>query len=279
MKRRALVIGAALRVPANGRPGEELDAVRMATALGKIRFAVDLRLGTDASRAGILAGYDRLIEDSEQGDVAVVYFSGHGGMVIDPAVPGGERAHPRRFQFIAPTDYAQTTDDDFRGISAWELSQLLRELTDRTENVAVILDCCHASQMSRDQAQAGSTERALPKLIWLGKHLEEVRARFGPIGAPAPIGNPKAVRLAASGDWQPAIQTLDEEGRPIGVLTQALLAVLAEIGDAPVSWRALGDAVRARVLRAASMQRPVVEGPVKRRLFSLDGGRGAPRRR
>lgn len=272
MNRRALVIGAALRAPANGEPGEELDAARMAARLGERGFTVDLLRGPAASRAGILAGYDRLIEASGPGDVAVVYFSGHGGMLIDPAAPGGERAHPRRFQFIAPTDYAQTTDDDFRGISAWELSQRLDALTARTDNVTVILDCCHASQMSRDQAQAGAAPRALPKLTWLGigRHFEEVRRRFGLIGAPGPIGNPKAVRLAACGDWQQAFPTRDAEDRPIGVLTQALLAVLEEIGDAPVSWRALGDAVRARVLRAVSMQRPVVEGPVKRRLFSLD---------
>ncbi len=271
MKRCALVIGAALERPEAGTPGEELDAARMAKMLGERGFAVDLLRGPDATRAGILEGYRRLIDCVAPGDVAVVYFSGHGGLLIDPEAPGGERVQPRRFQFIAPTDFAQTTDDDFRGISAWELSQLLRKLTGRTENVTVILDCCHASQMSRDQAVAGAPARALPKLTWLGigKHHDDVRARFGPIDAPGAMGNPKAVRLAASGDWQPAIQTVDAEGQPIGMLTQALLAVLAEIGDAEVSWRALGDAIRMRVLRQVTMQRPMVEGPVKRRLFSL----------
>ena len=68
-----------------------------------------------------------------------------------------------------------------------------------------------------------------------------------------------AVRLAACGDWQSAFQTVDDQGRPEGVLTQALLATLEEIGEAPVSWRAIGDAIRARVHRTHSMQRPIVE--------------------
>ncbi|HSK05848.1 MAG TPA: caspase family protein [Kofleriaceae bacterium] len=273
MNRRALVIGAALGAPAPGEgpPREELDAARVAEMLRGYCFEVEVLCGPDATRAGIFSGYRRLIARVKPGDVAVVGFFGHGGMAIPPPELAGERAQPRRFQFIVPTDYGQTTEDDFRGISAWELSQLLRELTDRTENVTVILDCCNASQMSREQAQAGGVMRTRPKLTWLGitKHFDQMRERFGPIDAPGPIGNPKAVRLTAAGDWQPAVQTVDAEGRPTGALTQALLAVLDEIGDAPVSWRTLGDAVRTRVLRSFSMQRPMVEGPVKRRLFSL----------
>ncbi len=271
MARHALVIGASLEVPAVGPACEELDAERMAEMLRRYGFEVERLERAGATRDGIFAGYRRLIEHVTSGDAAVVYFAGHGGMVIDPAAPAGVCALPRRFQFIAPTDYAETTEDDFRGISAWELSQLLRELTDKTDNVTVILDCCFASQMSRQEAVAGAAVRARPKLTWLtiGRHYDAVRARFGPIDGPGVMGNPRAVRLAACGDWQTAVQTVDAQGRPAGLLTQALLATLEEIGDAPISWRALGDVVRARVLRAISTQRPMVEGPVQRRLFSV----------
>jgi hypothetical protein len=272
MTRRALVIGASLRRPAQGPPAEELDAERMADKLRELAFEdIALLRGAEATRDGILAGYRGLAARAAPGDAAVVYFSGHGGMVMDPRAPGGERALPRRFQFVAPTDYAYTTDDDFRGISAWELSCLLRELTDRTANVTAIFDCCFAAQMSRGPEAAAAVPRALPKITWLtiGNHYDRVRARLGPLEGPGAAGNPRAVRLAACGDWQTAFQTADEHGRPVGALTQALLATLDEIGDAPVSWRALGDAIRARVQRAFSMQRPIVEGPVRRRLFSV----------
>jgi Caspase domain len=271
MKRHALVIGAALRAPAEGLPAEELDAERMAEMLRRYGFEVERLRRAGASRDGILAGYRRLIERVTPGDAAVIYFAGHGGMVIDPQAPPSERTLQKRFQFIVPSDYAQSTEDDFRGISSWELSQLLGQLTDRTDNVTVILDCCFSSQMSRDQVVTGAVVRALPKLTWLtiGQQLDKVRARFGPIGGPGVMGNPKAVRLAACGDWQTAVQTLDAQGRPGGLLTQVLIATLEEIGDAPVSWRALGDVIRTRVLRTITTQRPIVEGPVMRRLFSV----------
>jgi Caspase domain len=271
MKRHALVIGASLKVPAEDLAAEEFDAERMAEMLRRYGFEIERLQRAGASRDGILAGYRRLIERVGPGDATVVYFAGNGGMVIDPQAPSGERVLPKRFQFIAPTDYTQSTEDDFRGISAWELSQLLGQLTDRTDNVTVIFDCCFSSQMSRDQAVTGAAVRALPKLTWLtiGKQLDKVRERFGPIGGPGVMGNPKAVRLAACGDWQTAVQTVDEQGRPGGLFTQALIATLEEIGDAPVSWRAIGEAIRMRVLRTITTQRPVVEGPVKRLLFSL----------
>src|SRR5262245_37015419 len=93
-------------------------------------FEVELLLGSAASRAGILAGYQAIIERAEPGDAVVIYFSGHGGLAIAPDLSSGALALPGQLRFIAPTDFAQTTEDDFRGISAWELSQLLRQLTD-----------------------------------------------------------------------------------------------------------------------------------------------------
>ena len=92
--------------------------MRIAELLRGLRYEVELLQGPGATRAGILAGYRRLIERAEPGDAVVVYFSGHGGMAIDPEVPAGARVLPRRFQFIAPTDYpvaASQTGDDFRG--------------------------------------------------------------------------------------------------------------------------------------------------------------------
>ncbi|HWO25645.1 MAG TPA: caspase family protein [Kofleriaceae bacterium] len=269
------MIGASLKAAEGGLEAEELDAERMAAVLRQYGFEVERRWRAEASRDGILAGYRRLIERVGPGDAAVVYFAGHGGrVVVDPQASSSERVRvlSTQFQFIAPTDYAQRTEDDFRGISSWELSQLLGQLTDKTDNVTVILDCCFSSQMSRaGEAAADTVVRALPKLTWrlIGDQLDEVRARFGPIDGPGPMGNPKAVRFAACGDWQTAVQILDAKGQPGGLFTQVLIAALEEIGDAPVSWRALGDVVRARVLRTITTQRPVVEGPVKRRLFSV----------
>jgi len=64
-----------------------------------------------------------------------------------------------------------------------------------------------------------------------------------------------------------------------GAFTVALLEVLDELGGAELSWAAIADAVRQRVLRSFVNQHPDLEGPIRRRLFSLvedEGGGAAP---
>src|SRR5262245_19040106 len=116
MTRRALLIGSQIE----GLGGVEADLGRMRSLLGDRRFVIDERVGDRATRAGILDGYDRLIAESGRDDVAVIYYSGHGSLKGMVAQPDGARlaygAHvPDTIPFIVPTDYRQSTDDDFRG--------------------------------------------------------------------------------------------------------------------------------------------------------------------
>ena len=58
MARHALVLGSQIE----GLRGVDNDTRRMAAMLDARGFAVDLRVGADATRAGMLAGYDQLIQ-------------------------------------------------------------------------------------------------------------------------------------------------------------------------------------------------------------------------
>lgn len=269
MNGRALVIGASVEGPPE-RSAEHHDVRRMTALLEGRGFVVEALEGLGATREGILAGYRRLIRGVTPGCAAVVYYSGHGGRVLDtePGDPGA----PRMFQCIIPTDYERTTEDDFHGISSWELSLLLAELTAATPNVTTIFDCCHAAQMSRGDAAAGAQPRARPKptRISIRRHFDALRDRYGALGRASPGGNPRAVRLAACGEGESAFPTFDAERRPTGALTHALLATLAELGGAEASWQAIGAAVRDRVRKMFATQRPAIDGPVRRRPFSLD---------
>jgi len=157
----ALVIGAAHKWTGNDPPAALFDAAWMTELLEARGFEVQMLAGPDATRDRILAGYTELIESVTCNEAAVVYFGGHGGLMHDladgddPGAKPGEPPVPDAFQFIAPTDLLKSTDEDFRGISSWELSLLLEELTRKTHNVTVILDCCHSGQMSRGDADAG----------------------------------------------------------------------------------------------------------------------------
>ncbi|TMQ15613.1 MAG: caspase family protein [Deltaproteobacteria bacterium] len=256
----ALVVGA---VAASGRnlravDHDVRDMTRMFVARG---FEVDVRTGNRATRQGILDGYDALIHRVRPGDAAVFYYTGHA----------------------------------FRAfVEAWELSILEARLTRRTRNVTVILDCGHASQMSRSgpahaplddaltpqphemehpAAIGDAVPRALPHPLRLGfaAHLRALRARYGAaFDAVDPAGNPDVVRLAACGPDQSSFEYIGGDGEYHGVFTEALLQVLSEVGDTPVSWAALESAIRWRVQHRFSIQRPDIEGPARRRLFSLE---------
>lgn len=260
--KRALVVGSQIE----GLRGVEGDTVLMEEMLVARGFQVDRRIRDHATRAGILAGYDALIEASQEGDVAVVYYGGHG---FHAAL---ESEQLRSWQCIAPTDLRKSGVDDWRGITAWELSIKQAQLTARTKNVTVILDCCSASQMSRNAEVQHATARALPHPLHtrIEHHVAALRAQYGAaFDAVAATGSPDAVRLVACGETESAFEAPDAAGAVHGVFTAALLHVLREVGDTPISWSAIIDAIRARVVRRFIHQRPEVEGPKRRQLFSL----------
>jgi hypothetical protein len=258
---RALVVGSQIEQ----LKGVENDAHDMASMLNARGFEIDLRIGDAATRDGILAGYDALIEASEAGDAAVFYYSGHGFYATSAE-------KPQSWQCIVPTDLPAGTTHHWRGITAWELSIKQAQLTGKTRNVTVILDCCHSSQMSRDAAVRNAIPRALPHPVDLGfqAHLEALRTRYGDAySAVRPAGNRDAVRLVACGQLESAYEYEHAAGQFRGAFTEALLEILQQVGGAQISWAAIAGAIRARVLRKFVMQRPEVEGPAHRRLFSL----------
>lgn len=260
-----------------GVPGDELfgtanDLRAMAEMLVARGFTVDVRTGDRATRKGILDGYDQLIRLSQRDPAsqhdrpAVFYYTGHGFHAVLDKEQG------RSWQGIVPTDMDDTTTEDFRGITAWELSIKQAQLTQQTRNVTVILDCCYASQMSRDGAVSGAVPRALPHPFRLGfdEHLHALERMYGvAYSAVDPLGNPNAVRLVACGPGECAYECQADDGQYHGVLTTALLEVLRDVGAVRVSWAALDDVIRARVLRRNVLQRPDIEGPARRLPFSL----------
>ncbi|GAA3448431.1 caspase family protein [Dactylosporangium matsuzakiense] len=256
MGRIALLIGAqTYRLTGVGN-----DVEAMAGALARRGFAVTRAEGPEAARAGILDAYERLIRDARAGDPVVVYFSGHGGLARPPRTAPGPK-----LQFLVPTDYDQSREGDFRGVTGPELSVLLVRLTSVTRNVTVILDACHAAHASRGPVLV----KALPRTPYLdvAAHLERLRRCGLDTAARDALGNPDAVRIVACGREQPAFEFTNAAGHRAGVLTDALVAALAAAGERPVTWAGLMAPVRERVRAAIPFQRPEAEGPALRALF------------
>lgn len=267
MARRALILGSQIE----GLRGVHNDCRSMATMLDRLGFAIDMRLDGAATREGMLDGYDRLIAESESDDAAVVYYCGHG-------YHANVAAEGRSWQCIAPTDLRTSTITDWRGITAWELSIRLQQLTEKTRNATVLLDCCHSAQLSRSDIVSGSIARTLPHPVQVGfdQHLAELRSiHRDAFDAVDVVGNLDAVRVVACGQSESAFEYPDAAGQYHGAFTEALIEVLTQVGPAAVSWAAIIGTIRARVLRQFRLQRPDVEGPVHRGVFALAQQHGA----
>jgi len=256
MRGHALILGS----QTHGLTGVLGDAERMADALGRLGFNVSRCVGAEATREGILQGYRRLIETCAPGEAAFVYYAGHGGR--SPA-PGGP------LQFIVPVDFDRSTEEDFRGITSLELSGLLEELTSKTRNVTVVLDCCFAARMFRGMELV---PRVLPEvpLPVVRAHLARLQARGIALGGLHVESNPHAVRLVAAALDESAYEYTNARGVRTGLLTDAFLEVLDEARGLRVSWGQVGRRVRERVLARCPRQRPELEGPGRRLLFQLD---------
>lgn len=239
---------------------------------------IERRTEGDASRAGIIDALDELVAAvaADVGDDAVVlYYSGHGGRVVRPDFEARKAAGLSvHFQFIVPHDMAKSDTGDFRGVLSEELTHYQRRLTDAfrargaVPNVTTILDCCHSGYMARALG-------ALPKSVDLEAkmfRMKGVREHAQQLGAQLDHGglvtNLDAVRLVACQPEQSAFEFPSKRGGRHGALTDALASVLEELGPAPMSWTVVGDLVRRRVRALVPEQRPEVEGPTDRVLFS-----------
>lgn len=258
MNRLALLIGSDY----DGLRGVEPDLAAMKNSLETRGFEVHECPPAEATRAGILTAYEKVIADARPGDAVVIYYSGHGGRTRP------SKTEPHRepdLQYILPVDYDRSTAGDFRGIAAAELSVLQSRLTTVTHNVTVILDCCHSGLMSRDTSLRLRTSRDKAPHAWVRDHLD----RLGlPLGLVPGESNEYAVRIVACAPGRPAYERPDEAGVSRGILTSELTRALAEAGEEPVTWAALLDLIRFRVLGRMVEQRPEAEGPADRLIFT-----------
>jgi hypothetical protein len=271
---RALLIGS----ETYGLAGCNADVALMREVLGSRGFdAIDTRTDADASRAGIIDGMEALIGAIRHGDAALVYYSGHGGRVTRPDFEARKAAGLTvHFQFIVPHDMPESDSGDFRGVLSEELTQFQRRLTDtfrslgEVPNVTTVLDCCHSGFMARaiDARQKSvDLESKMFRIRGIREHAEQL-SRLAEIGGL--VTNPDAVRLVACQPEQSAFESASKRGGSHGALTDAFASVLEQIGSAPIAWSTIGDLVRRRVRTIVPEQRPEVEGPIERILFSTD---------
>ncbi|GLA09384.1 hypothetical protein AnigIFM60653_011464 [Aspergillus niger] len=272
---RALLIAS----PYNGLRGPTNDIRVIGSVLEHKGFKLTECSGHDATRDAIKSAWSNLNQECSEQDVVVVYYSGHGGLVKSPLQATATSDHredgeeaPWRYQFIVPIDYHKTTERDFRGVLDVELSHLLRDTTEKTKNVTVILDCCHSGRMSRDPSLG---TRAVPRYIAEQQHqrireyVESLREMGELEGETFLMGNPDAVRIVASNTSESAFEYKPASGPWIGAFTEALAQALEDVDGQEVSWGTILNRVRQLVNIRFPQQHPHAEGPYARMPFTL----------
>jgi len=266
MTGRALLLGSAT----GSLTGVANDVQAMAGWLDEMGLALDVREGPQATREGMLDGLDRLARDTPRGAAAVVYYSGHGGHVSMPSEARfaggfvGGRVAARAFQYLVPTDHQKGVA--FRGIFRAELSSKMWALAERTTNITVILDCCHATDMVRSNSKSvvepwsAGVEAHVAWLVEQGYELEWLPE----------LRNPWMVLLSACAATRRAYEyARPSDGVRCSVFTDCLLDVVSRIREPDrVSWDGLVRRVTEAIGRTQVQQRPQVSGPWSRCLFS-----------
>lgn len=264
MTARALIIGSEIA----GLTGVTRDLDIVGALLTDRGFEVRRHERDTATRDAVGQALRDLATDTGPGDAVVVYYSGHGGRVQDTGGPSTGPAAVR--QFIAPYDYLRTTPEDFRGITALELSTHLAALSERTRNVTAIFDCCYSSRMARDRSLI---PRAVPRISSLDitAHLARIGIdRLAGALGPDVESNRDVVRLVAAGPAQQAFEYPGPGGVQVGLLTEGLRRLLVEAADRPVTWTQVAARLREFVQVLVPAQRPEAEGPADRLLFSTE---------
>ncbi|CAH0002518.1 unnamed protein product [Clonostachys byssicola] len=261
VQKRALLIGC----PTGSLTGVENDLDRMETILGRYGFAT--------TKAQIITAWGDIVEKTSQGDALVIYYSGHGGMAERQADANSKRGR-QRLLYLVPMDFENSKEDDWRGISDIELSKLLHKATDKTDNVTLILDCCHSARMARAPGIVKSIDPHDYREIL--EHITKMMAegQFGDVDFHIER-NPKPICVVAAAETDSAYERSFPVSTKIirmSVLVEALdKALPGENEQNPrASWRSIMLRIKDRLRINCPSQSPQIEGDDLRFAFSLD---------
>jgi hypothetical protein len=250
----------------------ENDLKMIGAALKKYGFEISLCDEHRATRQGILDAWRKLVDKTAENDAVVVYYTGHGG-ITEKEGKLEENGEPRRIQYLVPYDYFDSQMGDFRAITDVELSHLLRLLTGKTQNVTVIMDCCHSNRMARGPLRwkDGRIKALHPEKFPLASaHVKSLIEKREIDGVRLyEEGNKYVVRISAAMAFEEAWEDIID-GRPLSYLSYILAETLQDALHTTISWQTVSLRVRQRIAVMNAKQHPEIAGPTSRLLFSLE---------
>jgi metacaspase-1 len=151
--KKALIVGINAYPAPNTLHGCVNDANDCKATLEVRGFACTMVLDAQATKVGILAGLNALVNGAQSGDSLVFAYSGHGSQVRD--VSGDET--DGWDEVVCPVNWPQYISDD-------DLRSIFNRLPAGT-TLDVFLDSCHSGTGTREILESGIMIKALPPLI------------------------------------------------------------------------------------------------------------------
>jgi hypothetical protein len=193
-----------------------------------------------------------LVRRARAGDVAVLFYAGHGSQTKDTN-------HDEPDEYDETFLFHDARTDDIRDLLDDELHPMLVRLHHKTQHVTVILDSCNSGTATRDDAGT-FTARFFDSLDPIQDEAERPAEGDGdPAWVPAAL--PGLVVFTAATDGTPALET---EGR--GIFTNALIRVLSEVGAQPLTYAQAARQI-SPLVSADSYQIPYFQGDLSRPVF------------
>jgi len=281
-RRRALCIG--IDEYPHLKPWEQLEGcvndARLAAEVLRSTFGfppeqVRLLVNAEASREGILAAFDRLVEETGEGDVVVVHYSGHGSWAWNE--DGSEE--DGKDETIMPWDSGRGAHPNL-DILDDEVHLFLVALTQRTPHVTFIFDSCHSGGITREVT--GSRARAVPGASRGDPLPPRVRpdvvnrtrgaggggTRSGPSGFMSGLGA-RYVLVAGCRNEEKAYEHRGEGGVVHGAMSFHFYGALTSISSA-TTYSDVFEGVYAAVTGANDKQHPQLEGAADRVVFGVE---------
>lgn len=275
-KRQALLIGInkypnlGSRYDLNGCINDvELMALTLRESFGFSEGDITILKDEQATREGILAALDRVLETASENEIVVIHYSGHGSRVRDregDESDGWDETIVPYDSGRKPLPNLDITDD--------EIYLFLLKLTNITPFVTLIFDCCHSGTMSRDDFGASirfvkADDRPvdqLPPSPIPREFIQSLTRDIGPSGW-VPLSK-KYVLLAACRDNESAFEH-NAKGVDHGAFTYFLNTELSGT-ESGATYRDVFECASISITAQYPRQHPQMEGACDRSLFGIE---------
>jgi hypothetical protein len=226
-----------------------------------------------ATRDGILAAMEALVDRAGKDDEVVFFYSGHGSQQPD----GPEKDEADGYdETLVPCDSGRISLPN-RDISDDEVYLWLLRLTARTPFVTLIFDCCNSGTILRDgfAGKSRSAPREERPVSGLAARVPPEAAELLAGGEDSPAAmrrlGDKYVALSACGSEETANEILVGEEKRLahGALTYHLVKALMDPGFGGATWREVFERVAPQVTAFFRTQHPAVEGARDREVFGV----------